>query len=66
MELSTINKTNLNRMKTIDSKKMEEVVGGVTRSEYCNTLEMIITCNPPTNSMLHAWSANCAPYGYQF
>lgn len=53
-------------MKTIEFEKLERFVGGVTRSEYCNTLEMIITCNPPTESMFQAWSANCAPYGYQF
>lgn len=33
-------------MKTLDFKQMENVQGGVTPEEYCNTVQMIYDNNP--------------------
>jgi hypothetical protein len=51
-------------MKKLESKKMAELQGGVSRAEYCGTLCMIMNNSEISLAMVSAWSANCAPYGY--
>lgn len=49
-------------MKKLETKKMENIQGGVSREEYCGTLCCIIANNPYNDAMGAAWAANCAAY----
>jgi hypothetical protein len=55
-------KPNRKTMKKINDESMIRLKGGVDQATYCNTLCMIITCNPPTMPMLNAWATYCSGY----
>jgi len=55
---------NFNTMKNLSIEKMEQIEGGVSREEYCNTLCMILCNNEINQAMADAWNTNCGPYGY--
>jgi hypothetical protein len=52
-------------MKKLDEKRMNNVKGGVSPSQYCKTLKMIMDHNTRTNAMYAAWGTHCGRYGYQ-